>query len=106
MISACLWIQDQLPIILKCKHIYGHQDDEMEYHQLSQEAQKNVDMDLLAKELVESLERTEEVVPERCDHPDSLAQCSWKTEEATQCYNTSNLYNETDQIAVTNTNIF
>ena len=92
MISACLRMRDRIPIPIQCKHIYGHQDEAAAFDTLTPEAQKNVVMDGLAKELVDTLERRETQLPTHCDHPDSIATCRRKSTVFTQTYNNS-IYN-------------
>ena len=75
LVSACLSLRDKLPIKVKCIHEYGHQDETIPYHKLDPIAQCNVDMDLLAKQLVTKLTMEDVLVKSRCNHPKSLPQC-------------------------------
>ena len=85
LLSATLKLHDRLPITISCKHVCGHQDDTTPYHLLSPKSQRNIDMDLLAKQLSAKLLNMDYTHPEWCNHPSSLPTCKWKDMVILQC---------------------
>ena len=68
LISTILKLRDAMTISITCQHILGHQDDDTDYDKLTPEAQKNVDMDLLAKELATKLLQTNQSLTDAIIH--------------------------------------
>ena len=78
MVSTCLKLREELAINVTGTHVRGHQDDNVQYHQLSKVAQCNVDMDRAAKEMA-TIAIVEQIqAPPRCDHPFALPKCQWR----------------------------
>ena len=72
VINACLQLQDTSVFSLKCEHVLGHQDDAVTYHQLSPQAQINVQMDVNAKALANMVINNPGMRVLKCNHPAAM----------------------------------
>ena len=70
--SAIKKLRSLLPIAITCKHVKGHQNDEIDFEDLDRIAQLNVMMDIDAKSLLEEIKASMQYIPfqeEHAQHP-------------------------------------
>ena len=92
LVSAVLSIRDTLPIKIHCIHVYGHQDEQTPIHLLSQEAKKNIEMDLAAKQLVTTVINSGTKIPQYCNHPAPMPIHKWQQFHISQEYSDTLYY--------------
>ena len=86
LVSSVLHIRDKLAIKVRGEHIYGHQDTKMAKEQLNSEAQKNIEMDAAAKQLVNTVINSNVTAPLYYNHLCSMPICKWRQEIVSQDY--------------------
>ena len=69
--------------------MYGHQDKEVEYSNLSKEAQINIEMDKNAKLLSSTIMHNMSMRVPHCNHPLSFSTCFWHNHPMTHQVNQS-----------------